>query len=201
MNGVARKRLLLLALAVFAAGGIGFVWSARFVTPGKPAALSAPPADPNRDSALHARQARTAEIDARFKQAVAMLHAKQYEHAATALHRVLELAPGMPEAHVNMGFALIGLKRYAAARDFFEAAIDLHPAQINAYYGLAEALEGLNDLEGALGAMRSYVHRSRPDDPYLRKARAALWEWELALGRKSTNNFPKNGKQSIDSRE
>lgn len=202
MNGVARKRLLLLALAVFAAGGIGFVWSARFVTPGKPAAaLSAPPADPNRDPALHARQARTAEIDGRFKQAVAMLHAKQYEHAATALHRVLELAPGMPEAHVNMGFALIGLKRYAAARDFFETAIDRRPAQINAYYGLAEALEGLNDLEGALGAMRSYVHRSRPDDPYLRKARAALWEWELALGRESSNNFPKNGKQSIDSRE
>ncbi len=195
MNGVARKRLLLLALAVFAAGGIGFVWSARFVTPGKPAA------DPNHDPALHARQARTAEIDARFKQAVAMLHAKQYEHAATALHRVLELAPGMPEAHVNMGFALIGLKRYAAARDFFETAIDLRPAQINAYYGLAVALEGLNDLEGALGAMRSYVHRSRPDDPYLRKARAALWEWESALGRKSTNNFPKNGKQSTDSHE
>lgn len=195
MNRVARKRLLLLALAVFAAGGIGFGLSIRSVAPDKPAAaVPAPPADPERDPALHARQARAAEVDARFKQAVAMLHAKQYEHAATALHRVLELAPGMPEAHVNMGFALIGLKRYAAARDFFEAAIDLRPAQVNAYYGLAEALEGLNDLEGALGAMRSYIHLSRSDDPYVRKARAALWEWEMALGRKPGTAVPENGK-------
>lgn len=195
MNRVAQKRLLLLALAIFAAGGIGLGLSTRSVTPGKPAAaVPAPPANPARDPVLHARQARAAEIDARFKQAVAMLHAKQYEHAATALHRVLELAPGLPEAHVNMGFALIGLKRYSAARDFFEAAIDLRPAQVNAYYGLAVALEGLNDLEGALGAMRSYIHRSRPDDPYVRKARAALWEWENALGRKPGNEFPKNGK-------
>lgn len=195
MNSIAHKRLLLLALAVFAAGGIGFVLSARSVVPGKPAAaVSAHPADPNRDPALHARQARAVEIDARFKQAAAMLHAKQYEHAATALHRVLELAPGMPEAHVNMGFAMIGLNRYDAARDFFEAALNLRPAQINAYYGLAEALEGLNDLEGALGAMRSYIHRAPPNDPYAIKARAALWEWETALKYKSDNAFPKNRK-------
>lgn len=191
MNRVTQKRLLLLALVTFAAGGVGFVLSTRSVTPGKPAAaMLAPRANPEHDPALHAREARTAEIDARFKQAVAMLHAKQYEHAITALHRVLELAPDMPEAHVNMGFAMIGLKRYAAARDFFEDAINLRPAQVNAYYGLAEALEGLNDLEGALGAMRSYIHRSRPNDPYVRKARAALWEWEKALGRKPGNEFP-----------
>lgn len=200
MNRVAQKRLLLLALAIFVAGGIGFMLSARTVTPGKPAAaVPAPSANPARDPELHARQARAAEIDARFRQAVAMLHAKQYEHAATALHRVLELAPGMPEAHVNMGFALIGLKRYAAARDFFEAAIDLRPAQVNAYYGLAEALEGLNDLEGALGAMRSYIHLSRSDDPYVRKARAALWEWEKALGRKPGDDFLKMESESNDS--
>ena len=38
------------------------------------------------------------EFDARFRQAVVMLHAKQYEHAATALHRVLAIAPALPEA-------------------------------------------------------------------------------------------------------
>lgn len=202
MNRVAQERLLLLALAIFAACGIGFALSVRTVTPGKPAAAApAPSANPARDPALHARQARAAEIDARFKQAVAMLHAKQYEHAATALHRVLELAPGLPEAHVNMGFAMIGLKRHRAARDFFEAAINLRPTQVNAYYGLAEALEGLNDLEGAMGAMRSYIHLSRPDDPYVRKARAALWEWEKALGRKPSDDFPKRENESKNSHE
>ncbi|MHB8166875.1 MAG: tetratricopeptide repeat protein [Sulfuricella sp.] len=146
------------------------------------------------DTANHVAQKSKEEIDRQFAEGVAQLNAKQYDAAASSFHRVLELAPEMPEAHVNMGYAMIGLKRYDIARDFFEAATNIRPAQINAYYGLAEALEGLNDLEGALGAMRSYIHRSRPDDPYIIKARSAVWEWETALGRKPGNNLPKNGK-------
>jgi Flp pilus assembly protein TadD len=130
------------------------------------------------DPALHASRMRKAEFDARFQQAVVMLHAKQYEHAVTALHRLLELAPEVPEAHVNMGFALLGLGRHAAARDFFNGALALRPAQANAYYGLAVSLDALGDRPGALGAMRTYVHLSGPDDPWLPKARAALWEWQ-----------------------
>lgn len=146
------------------------------------------------DTANHVAQKRREEIDRRFSEGVAQLNAKQYDAAASSFHRVLELAPEMPEAHVNMGYAMIGLKRYDVARDFFEAATNIRPAQVNAYYGLAVALEGLKDLEGALGAMRSYIHLSRPDDPYVSKASAALWEWETALGRKPGNNVPKNGK-------
>src|SRR3569833_3403145 len=121
-------------------------------------------ADPVQDPRGHARAAREQEIDKRFQQAVMMLHAGQYEYAITALHRVNALAPRMPEAYVNMGYALLGLKRYAAARDFFQTAIDLRPYQANAYWGLAASLEGLNDLPGALGAMRAYIHLS-PSDP------------------------------------
>jgi len=193
-RSVHKYLLLLLTLTVFTVEATGFFVLARSVTPGKSAALPELSADPGRDPALHSRQARAAEIAVRFKQAVIMLHAKQYEHAATALHRVLELAPGMPEAHVNMGFSMLGLKRYAAARDFFETSINLRPEQVNAYYGLAEALEGMNNLVGALGAMRSYIHLTRADDPYLRRARAAVWEWEKALGRNSGNDFTHKGK-------
>ncbi|ROR32910.1 tetratricopeptide repeat protein [Inmirania thermothiophila] len=132
--------------------------------------------DPRRDP-------RQAEIHARFQQGVAMLHARRYEEAMTAFHRVLELAPRLPEAQVNMGYALLGLGRPEAARDFFRAAIEVRPTQANAYYGLAEALEALGELEGALGAMRTYIHLSPPDDPYLARARSALWEWEARLGR------------------
>lgn len=107
-----------------------------------------------------------------------MLHAKEHDHAITALHRVLELAPRMPEAHVNMGFALLGARQPAVARDFFLSAIELRPAQVNAYWGLAESLELLCDYDGAKGAMRSYIHLTDAADPYLPKARAALWEWE-----------------------
>jgi len=145
------------------------------------AAAGEPMVDPRDKPLQHARQAREKIISERFEQAVVMLHAKKYEYAVTALHRVLELNPRLPEAHVNMGFALIGLQRYKEARSFFESAIDLRPYQRNAYWGLAVALENLGDLHGALGAMRSYIHLSPPDDAYVRKARAALWEWQDRL--------------------
>jgi len=114
-----------------------------------------------------------------------MLHAKQYGFAATAWHRVLELAPKLPEGHVNMGFTMLGLERYDVARDFFATAIELRPMQANAYYGMAEALDALNDRRGAIGAMRTYLHLAAQDDPFVRKAQSALWEWEAALAKES----------------
>jgi len=131
----------------------------------------------------HQQQMREAELQQRFEQAVVMLHARQYEHAITALHRVLELAPRLPEAHVNMGYALIGLQQHEAARGFFEAAIDLNARQANAYYGLALVAEQQQDWEAALGAMRTYLHFASPNDPHTTRARSALWEWEGRLGR------------------
>lgn len=134
------------------------------------------------DPAGHVAQMKREEFDLRFRQAVVMLHAKQYDHAATALHRLLEIAPEMPEVHVNMGYAMLGLERYAAARDFFNGAMALRPAQANAYYGLAIALDAMGDRPAALGAMRSFVHLTTPEDPWLPKARAALWEWQAKPG-------------------
>ena len=148
------------------------------------------PADPVTAPLAHQTEARTREVDRRFKEAVVMLHAKQFDHAMTALHRVLELAPKMPEAHVNMGYAMLGLERFAAARDFFTGAIELRPAQANGYYGLALALDALNERAGALGAMRTYVHLAKPDDAHVRKARAALWEWQ-SVATQSKPDAPK----------
>jgi tetratricopeptide (TPR) repeat protein len=126
----------------------------------------------------------THEIENRFNQGIALLHAKRYDYAATAFLRVTQLAPRMPEAYVNLGFALLGLEQFEDAGESFNRATLLRPNQANAYWGLALALEGLEDYEGALGAMRSYIHLSRePNDPFVPKARAALWEWEAQLGR------------------
>lgn len=131
--------------------------------------------------AIHSQQKIKAEVKERFQQGVVMLHAKRYDDAVVAFHRVMKLAPKMPEVHVNMGYALLGLKRYSAARDFFESATVLKPDQVNAYYGMAISMESLNDLPGALGAMRTYVHLASADDPYRRKAESAVWEWDEAL--------------------
>jgi hypothetical protein len=135
----------------------------------------------------HAAQQIKSDIETRFQQGVVMLHAKQYDHALTAFHRVLQLAPKMPEAHVNIGFTLLGLQRYKEAADFFDSATMLRPNQTNAYYGLALALEASGDTAGAVEAMQAFSHLAKPDDPYKRKADAALWEWREALAKQRAN--------------
>lgn len=157
-------RRLAFGLAVAATAALGVVFSSL-------------PEMREEPRSRHAREMKLREIEQRFRQGTVMLHAKRYDHALTAFHRVLELDPALPEAHVNAGFALVGLKDYAKARAFFGSAIDLRPKQANAYYGLAVALEGLDDMPGARGAMRTYLHLAARDDPYRRKAEAALWEW------------------------
>lgn len=140
-------------------------------------------AQPAGNSALaqESRDPRMQQIALRFEQAVAMLHAKQYDHAVTALHKVIELSPNLVDAHVNMGYALLGLSRFKAAGDFFARAIRLDSYKANAYWGLASALEGLGDKQAALGAMRTYIHLAPAGDPFVRKARSAMWEWENEL--------------------
>jgi Flp pilus assembly protein TadD len=172
-----RMRMLAIAVLGVALGGAAlFYWHGRERSPSTGERTA--PIDARADPAGHARAMQRAEFDQRFTQAVVMLHARQYEHAVTVLHRLLQIAPEVPELHVNMGFALLGLKDYALARDFFVGATELRAAQANAYYGLAIALEGLGDRPAALGAMRTFVHLTVPDDPWLPKARAALWEWQ-----------------------
>ncbi len=192
-----RPRAMLLA-------GIGILALGTFVIwlpgPSLQRDASRPGAESVDARAATMREAR--EVHQRFHQGAAMLHARQYEHALAAFHRVLELDPAMPEANVNMGYALVGLGNHAAARDFFETAINLRPGQVNAYYGLAIALEGMQDLPGAIGAMRTYVHLARPEDPHRRKAEAALWEWRqvrvsrVPVSKTGSENIPAAGNSS-----
>ena len=176
-RGDVRLRALGLTLALVGVLGVLLASASadsqgtRVVTP-----QAAPAADASGQD--HARQMRLAEVDRRFASGVVLLSGRNFDLAASEFHRVLELAPRMPEAHVNLGFALLGRQRYALAKDFFNQAIDINTGQLNAYYGLALALEGLHDLPGARGAMRSYIHLARDDDPYLTRANAALWEWD-----------------------
>lgn len=186
--------LALMLLAIMVAMATGFSQRAHFAFKRSGGEQIA---DAATDPKGHSDQYRLKQIDERFQQAIAMLHAKQYDFAIKALHRVIELAPQMPEAYVNMGFALIGKENYKAAADFFNSAIELRPYQANAYWGLAISLEQLGDLEGALGAMRTFIHLSPPNDPFVRKARSALWEWESTLKR---GPLPENEQEWIQQR-
>jgi tetratricopeptide (TPR) repeat protein len=172
------KRLIgLLTTGLIAVVGLVFHWLPDSVGEGL-GSLSGGRGEPSEPPAAHAAQEIRREVDLRFKEGVILLHARNYEQAAKALHRVLELSPAMPEAHVNMGYALLGLHRDDEARDFFRGAIGLRPSQANAYYGLAEALADLGDLAGAIAAMRNYLSLTPTSDRFFAKGEAALVAWQ-----------------------
>lgn len=178
LAGEERWRLLLLAGVAVVVGGIALD------------SVDRSPLNGGIESATHVKVKRKEEIDRRFKEGVVMLHAKQYEHALTAFHRVLELAPEMPEAYVNAGYALLGMGDARKARDFFDNATNLRPGQLNAYFGLGEALAALGDTLGALQAMETYVHLAPKEDPYRRKAESAAWELRTKLDEQRAQSGP-----------
>jgi len=120
-------------------------------------------------------------FDRDFRDGVGRLRRGDAAAAAAAFERAVRARPEVPEAHVNLGYALLALNRAAAAHRAFEHALNLRPGQANAYFGLAESLESQGDLALALGAMRSFVHLVGSDDPHRRRALSAIWEWEAAL--------------------
>lgn len=173
---IRRRALVITTLATLALGAL-FTWDPQ--APAGPSQARLRFADVFTQPVLTRPLSATKpdELRTRFEQGVMMLQMRQYEYALTAFHQVLALEPKLPEAHVNMGFALLGLEQWKGARDFFESAIELRRDQMNAYYGLAIALEGQGDMPGAMGAMQAYLHRAATDDPFRTRAESALWEW------------------------
>ena len=179
----ADRRLVALLVTAGAVFGGGLLLQRQALAP-----ADDPPTAPAEPARPHEREVRRL-----FNAAVVMLHAKRHEEAIAALHSVLKYAPAMPEAHVNMGYALLGVQRPKEAADFFAGAIALRADQANAYYGLALAHEARGDIEVARGAMKTYLHLAREERPeHLARARAALWEWEQAPPKKA--GVPEHGK-------
>lgn len=158
---------------------VGGLWIGQMAPTHAPDAVTQGTTGPRSVPGATAAQIHQSTVRRDFESAVTLLQAGRNAQAVTALHRVLALAPDMPEAHVNLGFALLGMRQATRAYSHFDRATTLNPNQANAYYGLAMACEARGDLDLAKGAMRTYLHLARnADAAHLRRARAALWEWE-----------------------
>lgn len=144
------------------------------------------PIDPRTDPAGHVRQARAMEVRQRLQQARQALKANRMDDAINAAARALQLDPDNVDALTQLGVGLAGTGRFREAYAYLMKAIDLDPAHADAYFGMAVVQEGLGNLEGALGGMRSFLHTTRDPDPNrleIAQARSAIWEWEAKLGR------------------
>lgn len=113
-----------------------------------------------------------------FQVAVTTLAHGETEPAAEQFRAIVSKAPGLVEAWVNLGFAELQSKHCDEAVSAFQQALELRPAQANAYYGLAICHEVEGDLARARGAMQTFVHLAPEKDPFLPRARAALWQWQ-----------------------
>ena len=176
-----RAALIALTALLVAAGGFAID---RYGSSGR-ATVTAPGAQAGQAGPVLASDEAAQLAHQYFQQSVVMLRAEQYEYAMTALHEVLKIYPRLPEAHANMGYALIGLGQFDAATDFFQTATDLRPALHTAYYGLAIAEDGRGDRRAALAAMQAYAHLAAPDDPHLERAQLAMRNWESELPERS----------------
>jgi len=132
----------------------------------------------------HSKQQLSLRTEQQFADAAKLLQIGHFQQAITVLHKVLAQQPNLPEAHTNLGFAMLNLGELTKAVKSFNYALTIRPEEANAYFGLALVAEKEAEYEIAMGAMRTYIHL-RKDDAYIGKARAALdfWQDELAQQR------------------
>ena len=128
-----------------------------------------------------AESARQQQVRVLFEHGANLMRQRQFPQARKALEMLIELAPRLPEAYVNLGFVLYELSEIESSINAFNYASQLNLYQSNAYYGAALGYERLLDYEAAMGHMRSFIHLSQADNAFLPKARAALWEWEQVI--------------------
>ncbi len=127
-----------------------------------------------------ARSASVTPFGQAFAKGIEAMRIGDAHAAARAFDQAREINPHVAEAHVNLGFAYLAMERPLEAATTFNRALEVNGRQVNAYYGLGAALDKAGDRDGAMGAMRTFVHLTDKDDPFRRKALSALWEWESA---------------------
>lgn len=172
-----RRRAPLAALVIVMAIGLtaGFVFEQTDL---RGVIVSQPAGPPDQDERQPASRGEPADFRVAFETGIGHLRRGDAHSAVQAFETARRANPHAPEVYVNLGFAYLELDQPAASRTVFEQASAIAPGQVNAYFGLAEALEAMGDVEGAKGAMRTYLHLAPGEDPFRRRAMSALWEWE-----------------------
>lgn len=186
------KRRVLVPAAILVAAAVGFlIDQIASTSPGLPAEQAAEV--PNDARALPAEESALL-AHMRFQQAVVMLHGGEHRNAAVALEEVLRIHPNLPEAHANMGYALLGLGAYDDAAAYFQRATDLNPSLHTGYYGLALAESNRGNTTSALAAMQAFAHLAAADDPWLDRAQTSMRAWESELD--AASRSPRNASES-----
>jgi hypothetical protein len=99
---------------------------------------------------------------------ISFFNARQFDSALVYFEQAVEIDPGVPEYHRNLGLALLRSGDASAAEAELRSAIDLAPDLAPAYESLARAQLALGDTTAAMESLGEYLERE--SDPQLRGA-------------------------------
>ncbi len=94
---------------------------------------------------------------------VALLDQYKFKEAAAEFRQVLELAPQLVAAHVNLGIAYFYDQKYPEAQQSLSKALELNPAEIHAHYVMGLIHRNQDEPEKAIASFEA-VNRQDPLD-------------------------------------
>lgn len=104
-----------------------------------------------------------AEITEMFNDAVELAKAGQLDEAETAFKELLELLPGLPEVHGNLGYVYAEKKDWANAEASYLAALELSPGDQASMFALSQVYRDSGRDEKAQELLDKMAS-DRPDD-------------------------------------
>lgn len=101
---------------------------------------------------------------------IILMRMERYKESLEDYERALDYDPGLAEAKINMGAALIGLRRYASAIGYLETGLKEGSVSDHiAHYNLGIAHEQIGDYQNARAHYASAVDVAPEWSPALRK--------------------------------
>ncbi|MEM1019502.1 MAG: tetratricopeptide repeat protein [Sphingomonadales bacterium] len=101
---------------------------------------------------------------------IIFMRMERYKDAIADYEQALDIDPALAEAKINMGAALIGLRRYASAIAYLEEGLTETPISPHvAYYNLGIAHELIGDFQSARAHYSSALEIAPEWTPALRK--------------------------------
>jgi len=109
------------------------------------------------------RQTRKLAAALRFEFAVALTEQDRRDEAMKQYRRAIELVPGYPGAHANLGAILLDGGEHADAEPFLKRAAELDPSQTAVHVNLGILYYNQDDYESALSAFREAEKTAQGD--------------------------------------
>jgi FkbM family methyltransferase len=113
-----------------------------------------------------------------------LLYQNKFDEASVYLHRAIELAPDLAEAHVSLGRVLTKQHRFAEATSYYQKAIELNPSNFLDYHELGDNYLLQKEYEAAIVAYKTAIdlHPSYFWSHHnLGKAFSKVGKWEEAI--------------------